>query len=40
MRAYNVLPHPVVIQSNTMNFIFSVKDKNLKIESNPDLEQF
>jgi D-alanyl-D-alanine carboxypeptidase/D-alanyl-D-alanine-endopeptidase (penicillin-binding protein 4) len=40
MRAYNVLPHPVVIQSNTMNFIFSVKDSNLKINSNPDLSHF
>ena len=40
MRAYNALPNPVVIQSNTMNFIFTMKDKNLIIESNPNLEHF
>ena len=38
MRAYNALPTPVVIQSNTMNFIFTTKDSNLDIESNPDIE--
>jgi len=40
MRAYNVLPSPVVIQSNTMNFVFAMKNKKLTIESNPNLEQF
>jgi serine-type D-Ala-D-Ala carboxypeptidase/endopeptidase (penicillin-binding protein 4) len=40
MRAYNVLPHPVVIQSNTMNFIFSIDKNNLNIESNPELHNF
>ena len=40
MRAYNALPNPVVVQSNTMNFIFTMKDKNLIIESNPNLEHF
>ena len=40
MRAYNALPNPVVVQSNTMNFIFTMKDKNLIIESNPNLENF
>jgi len=38
MRAYNVLPHPIVIQSNTMNFVFSVAKNNFKIESNPELD--
>ena len=40
MRAYNALPSPVVIQSNTMNFVFAIKDKKLIIESNPNLEHF
>ena len=40
MRAYNALPNPVVVQSNTMNFVFTMKDKNLIIESNPNLEHF
>ena len=38
MRAYNALPKPVVIQSNTMNFVFAMKGSKLNIESNPDLE--
>jgi len=38
MRAYNALPNPVVIQSNTMNFVFAMKGSKLNIESNPDLE--
>ena len=38
MRAYNVLPNPVVIQSNTMNFIFNIKDSKLNIESNPNMK--
>ena len=38
MRAYNALPNPVVIQSNTMNFIFSIESNNLNIESNPNLK--
>ena len=38
MRAYNALPNPVVIQSNTMNFIFNIKDSKLNIESNPNME--
>ena len=38
MRAYNALPNPVVIQSNTMNFILTMKGRSLNIESNPSLE--
>ena len=38
MRAYNALPKPVVIQSNTMNFVFAMKGSKLNIESNPDLK--
>ena len=40
MRAYNALPKPVVIQSNTMNFVFVMKGSKLNIESNPNLESF
>jgi len=38
MRAYNALPNSVVIQSNTMNFTFGVKDKILNIKSTPELD--
>jgi len=38
MRAYNALPNPVVIQSNTMNFVFAMKGSKLNIESNPNLK--
>jgi len=36
-RAYNVLPNPIVIQSNTVNFKLKVDNKAIKIEPTPDL---
>ena len=38
LRAYNVLPNPVVIQSNTTNFKFFENDKKIKIEVTPELK--
>lgn len=38
MRAYNALPNPIVIQSNTINFKFLLKDSQLAIESSPELK--
>lgn len=38
MRAYNVLPNPIVIQSNTINFKFLLKENQLAIESSPELK--
>ena len=38
MRAYNVLPNAVSIQSNTINFKFTPQDKRVKIDAQPDLK--
>ena len=38
MRAYNVLPNAISIQSNTINFKFNPQDSNVKIEAKPDLK--
>ena len=38
MRAYNVLPNAISIQSNTINFKFKPQNNNVKIEAKPDLK--
>ena len=38
MRAYNVLPNAISIQSNTINFKFKPQKNNVKIEAKPDLK--
>jgi len=38
MRAYNVLPNAISIQSNTINFKFTPQDNSVKIEAKPDLK--
>jgi D-alanyl-D-alanine carboxypeptidase/D-alanyl-D-alanine-endopeptidase (penicillin-binding protein 4) len=37
MRAYNVLPNAISIQSNTINFKFTPLDNNVKIDVKPEL---
>mgnify|MGYP001493269006 CR=1 FL=1 len=38
MRAYNVLPNAISIQSNTINFKFTSQDKSVKIDAKPDIK--
>ena len=38
MRAYNVLPNAISIQSNTVNFKFTPQANDIKIEATPDLK--
>jgi len=38
MRAYNVLPNAISIQSNTINFKFTPQDKRVKIDAKPNLK--
>ncbi|MBT7690305.1 MAG: D-alanyl-D-alanine carboxypeptidase/D-alanyl-D-alanine-endopeptidase [Nitrosomonadales bacterium] len=38
MRAYNVLPNAISIQSNTVNFKLISQNKKIKIEAKPDLK--
>ena len=38
MRAYNVLPNAISIQSNTVNFKFTPQEKKVKIEVKPDIK--
>lgn len=40
MRAYNVLPNAISIQSNTMNFKFIQEKNKIHIETDPRLENF
>ena len=38
MRAYNVLPNAISIQSNTINFKFTPQDNSVKIDAKPNLK--